>query len=499
MHKCIMVQGTMSGVGKSLLCAGLCRIFSDAGYRVAPFKSQNMALNSFITAEGLEIGRAQAMQAQAARTEPEAAMNPVLLKPSSDTGSQLIVMGEVKGHYSAAEYYRMKKSLIPVIQDAYAKLDRNYDIIVIEGAGSPAEINLMQDDIVNMGLARMVDAPVLLAGDIDRGGVFAQLCGTLWLLPPEDRERVKGLIINKFRGDPAILKPGLLQIEEKTGVPVFGVVPMMGLDLDDEDSLTERLQRKRTEKPVDIAVIRLPRISNFTDFEPLESHPLLGVRYVSRVSELQNPDMIIVPGTKNTMQDLIWMRENGLEASVLKKNAAGTPVLGICGGYQMLGEELCDEKHVESSLGTVHGMGLLPVKTVFSEKKTRLQRDEVTACAPFEGAKLCGYEIHMGMTENRGGTPFAVFKNGQTEGCVRGTVWGTYLHGLFDTGELTERLARFLCEKKGISCSVLGPVSREAHAQKQYDLLAEELRKTLDIGAVCRAMGLPEERIAHGI
>ena len=491
MAKRIMVQGTMSGVGKSLLCAGLCRIFSDAGYRTAPFKSQNMALNSFITREGLEIGRAQAMQAQAARTEPEAAMNPILLKPSSDTGSQLIVMGEVRGHYSAAEYFRMKKALVPEILKAFDSLDRTHDVIVIEGAGSPAEINLMQDDIVNMGLARMVDAPVLLAGDIDRGGVFAQLYGTAALLPEEDRARIKGLIINKFRGDPAILRPGLTQIEEKTGIPVLGVVPMMRLDLDDEDSLSERLKNRNSDKPVDIAVIRFPRISNFTDFEPLESHSLLGVRYVRSVKELRSPDLIIMPGTKSTVQDLIWMRENGLEAAVLKSAAAGVPVLGICGGYQMLGEELYDEQHVESALGNVRGMGLLPVRTVFAEKKTRSRRERITACAPFEGARLTGYEIHMGVSEIRGGSPFAVFENGETDGCVSGQVFGTYLHGLFDTGELTEKLARMLCAGKGIDCGEMAPTAREDVAQKQYDLLAQELRRTLDMNAIRRAMGLP--------
>ena len=311
--KCIMVQGTMSGAGKSLLCAGLCRVFRQDGWRVAPFKSQNMALNSYVTRQGLEMGRAQVMQAEAAGIQPDVRMNPILIKPSSDTGSQVIVNGEIRGQMTAAEYFRYKKQLIPEVLAAYESLAAENDLIVIEGAGSPAEINLRADDIVNMGLAELVDAPVLLAGDIDRGGVFAQLYGTVALLQPEEQARVKGLIINKFRGDPEILRPGLAQLEELTGIPVLGTVPYLHVDVDDEDSLAPCLEQRESHKPIDIAVVRLPRISNFTDFLPLECHPLLGVRYVSRADELGVPDMVILPGTKSTMADLLWMRENGLE------------------------------------------------------------------------------------------------------------------------------------------------------------------------------------------
>ena len=278
--KCIMVQGTMSGAGKSLLCAALCRVFAQDGYRVAPFKSQNMALNSFVTRDGLEMGRAQVVQAQAAGIEPDVRMNPILLKPSSDVGSQVIVNGEVRGQMKAADYFRHKKQLIPDILAAYNSLAEDVDIIVIEGAGSPAEINLKADDIVNMGLAKLVDAPVLLAGDIDRGGVFAQLYGTVELLEPEERARIQGLIINKFRGDVEILRPGLTMLEEKTRLPVLGVVPYLNVDIEDEDSLSQRLDVKNVVKPLDVAIIRLPRLSNFTDFISLEQHPLLGVRYV---------------------------------------------------------------------------------------------------------------------------------------------------------------------------------------------------------------------------
>ena len=309
--KCIMVQGTMSGAGKSLLCAALCRIFAQDGWRVAPFKSQNMALNSFVTRDGLEMGRAQVVQAQAAGVEPDVRMNPILLKPSSDIGSQVIVNGEVRGQMPAAEYFRRKKQLIPDILAAYNSLAEDFDIIVIEGAGSPAEINLKADDIVNMGLAKLVDAPVLLVGDIDRGGVFAQLFGTVELLEPDERARIKGLVINKFRGDVGILRPGLAMLEEKTHLPVFGVVPYLKVDIEDEDSLSDRLQVKNAVKPLDAAIVRLPHISNFTDFMPLEQHPLLGVRYVQTTRELGAPDCVILPGTKNTVDDLLCCASAG--------------------------------------------------------------------------------------------------------------------------------------------------------------------------------------------
>ena len=290
--KCIMVQGTMSGAGKSLLCAALCRIFAQDGLRAVPFKSQNMALNSFVTKDGLEMGRAQVVQAQAAGVEPDVRMNPILLKPSSDVGSQVIVNGEVRGQMKASEYFRTKRQLVPDILKAYNSLAEEADVIVIEGAGSPAEINLKSEDIVNMGLAEMVDAPVLLVGDIDRGGVFAQLYGTVELLEEKERRRIKGLVINKFRGDVEILRPGLSMLEEKTHLPVVGVVPYLKVDIEDEDSLSQRLEMRDGKKPLDAAIIRLPHLSNFTDFMPLEQHPLLGVRYVSNAHELGAPDLI---------------------------------------------------------------------------------------------------------------------------------------------------------------------------------------------------------------
>lgn len=487
MKRRIMIQGTMSGAGKSALCAALCRIFRQDGYRAAPFKSQNMALNSYVTRQGLEMGRAQVMQAQAAGIEPDVRMNPVLLKPSSDTGSQVIVNGEPRGHMAAAEYYRYKKTLIPEIMAAYESLAEEYDILVIEGAGSPAEINLKGEDIVNMGLAAKTGAPVLLAGDIDRGGVFAQLYGTAALLEPDERARIKGLLINKFRGDPEILRPGLTMLEELCGIPVLGVVPYLPVELDDEDSLAPSLSRTEARRAIDIAVLRLPRISNFTDFSPLEAHAALGVRYVDRAAALGTPDLIILPGTKSTMSDLLWLRENGLESAVQKRAASGTPVLGVCGGYQMLCESLEDPGGVEGNQASMRGMGLLPGRTVFSAEKTRTNRKASIVSGPFRGAALEGYEIHMGDTGTQE-VPFCILEDGRADGCRRGTVFGTYLHGLFDTGELTVKLAAWLCERKGISPGDAAPLSYRAYQETQYDRLAEGVRQSVNLPEIYRIL-----------
>ena len=495
--RCIMVQGTMSGAGKSLLCAALCRIFAQDGYRTAPFKSQNMALNSFVTRDGLEMGRAQVVQAQAAGVEPDVRMNPILLKPSSDIGSQVIVNGEVRGDMPAKEYFRRKKALIPDILRAYDGLASEFDIIVIEGAGSPAEINLKADDIVNMGLAKLVDAPVLLAGDIDRGGVFAQLYGTVELLEPDERARICGLLINKFRGDVEILRPGLAMLEEKTRLPVVGVVPYLKVDIEDEDSLSDRLQQKNAVKPLDVAIVRLPHISNFTDFMPLEQHPLLGVRYVQAARELGMPDLIILPGTKNTVNDLLWLRQCGLETAVQKLARRGTPVLGVCGGYQMLGGMLDDSAGTESGRPqTLRGLELLPTRTVFTLEKRRAQVT-ATAAAPFAGAALTGYEIHTGRTTVEG-APFCTLEDGTPDGCVQGSVFGTYLHGLFDSGELTEKLAALLCRRKGLAPETVAPLTMQAYREQQFDLLADGVRRALDMPAIYAAMGLAapkEERL----
>ncbi|MGL6219736.1 MAG: cobyric acid synthase [Lacrimispora sphenoides] len=496
MAKTIMIQGTMSNAGKSLIAAGLCRIFKQDGYRVAPFKSQNMALNSYITEEGLEMGRAQAVQAEAAGVKPEAAMNPILLKPTNDIGSQVIVNGISIGNMPAREYFAYKKELVPEVERAFQKLSEEYDIIVIEGAGSPAEINLKQDDIVNMGMAKMADAPVLLVGDIDRGGVFAQLYGTVMLLEPDERTRIKGLIVNKFRGDKTILDPGLEMIEKQLSIPVAGVVPYMDVDLEEEDSLGDHLAGTvRTDRTaVEIAVIRLPRISNFTDFQVFSTIPWVSLRYVDRVSDLSNPDLVILPGSKNTVQDLLWMRESGLEAAILKLQAREVPVFGICGGFQMLGESISDPFQMETdgAVLPVRGMGLLPVRTVFGKEKTRTR--VAGSCTSvggiFEelsGIEVEGYEIHMGET-TRSIPPLAYVMECQSgshlakmDGCQRGNVYGTYIHGFFDKEGIAMTIVEALAKKRGITLDLDGSFNYQEYKEEQYERLAALLRDSLDM------------------
>ncbi|MCQ2555541.1 MAG: cobyric acid synthase [Clostridia bacterium] len=479
MAKNIMVQGTMSNAGKSLLCAGLCRVLKDMGYSVAPFKSQNMALNSFITEDGKEMGRAQVVQAEAARKVPDCRMNPILLKPTTDVGSQVIVNGEVVGNMRAMEYYRRKREFVPYVMEAYNGLSDENDIIVIEGAGSPAEINLKDQDIVNMGLAEMVDAPVLLVGDIDRGGVFAQLYGTVALLEENERKRIKGIIVNKFRGDVEILKPGLKKLEELCGVPVIGVVPYMHVDIDDEDSLSERLTDK-ARKLIDIAVIRLPRISNFTDFSAFERFENVSLRYVDRVSELHNPDMIILPGTKSTISDLIWLRESGLEAAV-KKLSETTLLFGICGGYQMLGNLIEDPLQVEATnLTSIGGMGLLPFETVFECEKKQTQVEgklpEIKGMlSSLTGMGYKGYEIHMGRSSVE-----SLPVTGD------GNIYGSYIHGIFDAEGIADTILNAICEKKGIGFETLNAFDYDEYKERQYDILAENIRESLDMDLIMK-------------
>lgn len=492
MAKSIMIQGTMSGVGKSLIAAGLCRIFHREGLRVAPFKSQNMALQSFITREGLEIGRAQAVQAEAAGVEPCAAMNPILLKPTSDAGSQVIFNGEVYGNFSAAEYYRVKKALWPGVRAAFESLAARFDLIVVEGAGSPAEVNLREGDFVNMGLAKRLGLPVLLAGDIDRGGVFAQLYGTLALLERDERPLVKAVIVNKFRGDVEILRPGLRDLEKLTGVPVAGVVPFVRLDIDDEDSLSDRLERRGAPAAIDAAVVRLPRISNFSDFTALAASDGVSVRYVTRPSELGEPDLVILPGTKNTIGDMKWLRSVGLEAAVKKLAARGVPVLGICGGYQMLGREIIDEEGVEGG-GTIAGIGLLPIVTRFVPEKRRT-RTRAAACATggalarLSGAELEGYEIHCGTTvRDEGAAPLIRLEDGTLDGAQAGNVYGCYLHGFFDTEAARAAVLGALADAKGVTLDAPA-MDWRAYKEQQYDLLADTLERSLDMDLIRRVI-----------
>ncbi|MGN0279936.1 MAG: cobyric acid synthase [Lachnospiraceae bacterium] len=538
MAKNLMIQGTMSNAGKSLLVAGILRVLKQDGYRAAPFKSQNMALNSYITGEGLEMGRAQVMQAEAAGIEPQVCMNPILLKPTSDVGSQVIVNGEVKGNYSAAEYFKQKKALIPDIMAAYHKLEEQADIIVIEGAGSPAEINLKADDIVNMGMAKLVDAPVLLVGDIDRGGVFAQLLGTVLLLEKEERERIKGFIINKFRGDAKLLEPGPAMLYEKCGIKTLGVMPYLNIQIDDEDSLSEQLaywdeERSRCEeRPIHIAVIKLPHLSNFTDFNPLSQFPFVALQYVERPEQLAREavrmsendrecvDLIILPGSKNTIQDMKWLRESGMEAAILKQAAGGSRIMGICGGYQMLGERIVDASGVEGG-GEIRGMGLLPVTTLFREEKQRSritgrvcqmisedqqpqqqtqQQREVSPWQLLRDVSVSGYEIHMGeavygRTENgERAIPFSILEDGREDGCVQGRVLGTYLHGIWENSEFAQKMMELLCADRGLSYEAVASEwemagsmkmrSYQAFKETQYDLLAEAVRKHLDMDKI---------------
>ncbi|MFA6808283.1 MAG: cobyric acid synthase [Eubacteriales bacterium] len=498
MAKAIMIQGTMSNAGKSLFTAGLCRILKQDGYKVAPFKSQNMALNSFITKEGYEMGRAQVVQAEAAGIEPSVLMNPVLLKPTSDKGSQVIVNGEVLGDMTAKEYFKYKTKLIPEIMKAYNVLDEEYDYIVIEGAGSPAEINLKNEDIVNMGMAKMAKAPVLLVADIDRGGVFASIYGTVMLLEDDEKRMLKGTIINKFRGDVEILKPGLKMIEDKTGIPVLGVVPYLKIDIEDEDSLSERLDQEKKVEAVDIAVIRLPRMSNFTDFNIFELLEGISLRYVKTAAELKNPDMIIIPGTKNTMGDLLWLRQSGLEAEILQRAADDTVVFGVCGGYQMLGKSLEDPFKVEHG-GSLRGMGLLDIKTVFSKEKTRTQvsgkfRKIEGTLKKLSGVSFNGYEIHMGETQigEEESLTYLEKSMGQplnkVDGCKNKNVLGSYVHGIFDEEGVAFTIAECFLNKKGLDSSSIGIMSFKEYKEKQYDLLAEALRKSVDMDSVYKIL-----------
>ena len=495
----LMIQGTMSNAGKSFLVAGLCRIFKQEGFSVAPFKSQNMALNSFVTNEGLEIGRAQAMQAEASGVEPSVLMNPILLKPNDDTGSQVIVNGKPIGAMSAREYFAYKKSLVPEIKRAYEKLSSEHEIVVIEGAGSPAEINLKENDIVNMGMAEIADSPVLLVADIDRGGVFAQLVGTIELLEPNERSRVKGLIINKFRGDKSILDSGIKMLEEKTGIPVVGTVPYMKIQLDDEDSLSENLHiltkfQANSEK-IQLTVVRLPHISNFTDFIPLQNHPCVNLYYVEKPKDLGSPDCIIIPGTKNTLGDLDWLKKTGLSGSIAALARSGTPICGICGGFQILGEKL----------ETENGLELLPVETEFSSEKVLTRVSGRT----LSNLPVSGYEIHEGRTCFVDGAEKSYFAevtdsvSGERkfDGAVSGNVFGTYIHGLFDSHEFTEKFLEMLAKRRNLDFPEIkksqnlnafqqNQSSREEFKESQYNLLADTLRKHLDMEKIYGIMGI---------
>lgn len=471
----------MSNAGKSLITAGLCRIFTQDGFSVSPFKSQNMALNSYITDNGLEMGRAQVVQAEACNKNPSVYMNPILLKPTTDVGSQVIVNGKVLDNMKAKDYFKFKKQLIPDILTAYEKLSKDSDIIVIEGAGSPAEINLKSDDIVNMGLAKMIDSPVVLVGDIDRGGVFAQLYGTVALLEKSEQDLIKGLIINKFRGDKSILQSGLNQIEKLCNKTVLGVIPYAHVDIDDEDSLSERLESSKSIGLIDIVVIKFPHISNFTDFAPLENIKGVSLRYINRVRNFKTPDIVILSGTKNTISDMLWLRQCGLEAVIKKYVSNGGLLFGICGGYQMLGKKIFDSYNVEHG-GDITALELLNFDTILKDIKTTTQSISKTLSilGEFESLsnlEVTGYEIHSGITEHNEKSAF----EDTSLGCYNGNIFGTYLHGIFENDSFRNSFIKMLFQRKNISVEDLGTINFKAYKDMQYNILANVIRNNLDM------------------
>lgn len=502
MSKCksIMVQGTASSVGKSILTAALCRIFKQDGYTVSPFKSQNMALNSFITDKGLEMGRAQVVQAEAAGVKPEVLMNPILLKPSTDKKAQVIFMGKVHKNMDAVEYHEFKPALKHMIKDAYDQLADKNDIIVLEGAGSPAEINLRENDVVNMGMAEISDSPVILVGDIDRGGVFASIYGTIMLLQEEERKRVKGVIINKFRGDLSILQSGLDMIEELIKIPVLGVVPYTQLKIEDEDSLSERFKyNEEKEGQIKVEVLYLPHVSNFTDFNIFETQEDVSLRYVMRGESIGDPDILIIPGSKNTIEDLVYLRNSGLEEQIIRMHRKGKNIVGICGGYQILGNRLSDPSHTESAVTDINGLGLLDIDTVFETEKTTTQIEGVISgelpeiLNSLENKEIKGYEIHMGVTTlGTSAKSFLEIRNRLNEevsikdGAVSedGSVFGTYIHGIFDDIEFTRAFLNVIREKKGLGGIDSKVLSFDEFKETEYNKLADVVRKSLDMEKV---------------
>jgi len=502
-NKSLMVQGTASSVGKSILTAGFCRVFKQDGYSVAPFKSQNMALNSYITEEGHEMGRAQVVQAEAACIKPHVLMNPILLKPSTDQKAQVIFMGKVHENMSAADYHAYKPQLKTMIKEAYDQLADQYDIVVLEGAGSPAEINLRENDIVNMGMAELSDSPVVLVADIDRGGVFASIYGTIMLLTEEERARVKGVIINKFRGDINILKDGLDMIEDLTKIPVLGVLPYARLSIEDEDSLSERFKFDENKKgQIKVEILYLPHVSNFTDFNMFETQEDVSLRYVMRGESIGDPDLLIIPGSKNTIEDLIYLKNTGLADQIVRLSRKGKRIVGICGGYQMLGKELRDPNHVESAITEVAGLGLLNTVTVFEGEKTTTQvKGYVSSAAnpSLEGVPVRGYEIHMGQTQLGQGTQPLIHmteslneKIDLYDGAIRedGRVMGSYIHGIFDDLDFTRGLLDLIRLEKGLDSHEQQQMTFEEFKDNEYNKLADLIRRHIDMKKVYEILGI---------
>lgn len=503
MGKKIMLQGTASNVGKSIITTGLCRIFKQDGYNVIPFKSQNMALNSFITKEGLEMGRAQVSQAEACGIDPIADMNPILLKPNGNNKSQVIVRGKVVGDMSSKEYHEYKLQLTEVLGDIFEEFEEKYDVVVMEGAGSCAEINLMERDISNMGMAEIANAPVIIIGDIDRGGVFASLAGTMLLLPDEYKKRVKGVIINKFRGRKELLDSGIKMLEDIIKVPVLGVLPYTDIKIEEEDSVTTRFKQKVNKGDIHIEVVRTPHMSNFTDFNIFETQEDVSLRYVDFGESFGDPDIVIIPGTKSTIDDLMFLRKNGLENQIKELHRRGKLIIGICGGYQMLGKVLKDPYHVENDLEEVEGIGLLDVETTFEMEKTTTQVKAILDenfhgyLENLSGKEVSGYEIHMGITKrNENSNNFVTVKQKLEQkvnyqvGSVNKecNVFGTYLHGIFDDIDFTRTILNNIRKMKNLEPIESNVKSFKEFKNQQYDKLADYLREHLDMEKIYEIM-----------
>ena len=494
-HKNIMLLGTGSNVGKSIITAGLCRMFYQDGYKVSPFKSQNMALNSFITKDGKEMGRAQVVQAEAANIEPEAFMNPILLKPTTDRKSQVIVNGKVYRNMDAREYFAYKHNLKKDIMSAYNHIRENFDICVLEGAGSPAEINLKEDDIVNTGMVEMADSPVVLVADIDRGGVFAAIYGTIMLLEESERNRIKGVIINKFRGDKTLLTPGIEMIEKLTNVPVLGVVPFVPLGIEEEDSLGIDKYNMKKEGKIRISVIKLKHISNFTDIDALSHYNDVSLKYVTKSSDLGNEDIIIIPGSKNTVEDMKDIIEKEINTKIIRLAKEGTVVFGICGGFQMLGQKIMDPDGLESDLKEISGLDLLNMETVMEKSKITTQyKNKIKKASGLltgaEGIEIKGYEIHQGYsypTSEEINTVDCIFEDEKLKGAVKDNIIGTYIHGIFDNSEFTNYFLNKVRKLKGLD-NIEENFSFSEYKNREYDKLAQVLRENLDMEKIYEIM-----------
>ena len=486
-----MVVGTSSGAGKSITVTALCRVLTKDGYKVSPFKSQNMALNSFVTKSGLEMGRAQVVQAYACMIEPEAYMNPILLKPTTDRKIQIIVNGKSIGNMSGIEYGKFKISLKPEIMKSYDYIRENYDISILEGAGSPVEINIKGEDIANMKMAEMADSPVILVADIDRGGVFASIYGTIMLMSEKERARVKGVIINKFRGDINILKSGLEEIEKLTGVPVIGVMPYTNVDIEDEDSVTERFKRLQKKKGINISVIKLKHISNFTDIDALRMVEDINIKYINSVDEMGEEDIIIIPGTKNTIDDLKKLKDNGIATEIIKASKNGKVIIGICGGFQMLGEKIKDPYGIESEIKEIPGLGLLELETVMEKEKNTTQYEgKLSNCTGLleglEGEEIKGYEIHQGVTF---GNESKVNDEDRIVTVVKGeNIFATYLHGIFENEKITRNILNKVRAKKGIELQMKG-ITFDEYREQQLDKLEKIFRENVDIDKIYEILG----------